>query len=129
MALSSQIIALEQRLSLARVPLSRVLVTADIDRSTWSRWRADKSSPTLRNWEAVNTAVDDLVGTNAPKTPSHGNTADRAPGSSLSPIPDIAGSPPSDADHGSAGEAARDISSSSSDHPQSKAPACADPVS
>ena len=51
---------------------------------------------------------------NEQNTPSLDNTADRTAGSSTNPIPDIAASLPSDADHGSAGGAARDISSSSS---------------
>lgn len=128
MALSTHIIALESRLSKARVPLSRVLTAADIDRSTWSRWRADKSSPTLRNWEAVNTAVDRFAGFNARNTPSPDSIAGHVPGSSRNPIPGIAVSPPSDADHEPASEAARDVSCSSLDLPP-KAPAGADPVS
>jgi hypothetical protein len=83
--ISMQISELERRLSAASVPLARLFAAAEIDRSTWSRWRADLSSPTLKRWEAAKAAVDELA-PNARCTPSPDSTAAHTPESSTHPI-------------------------------------------
>ena len=61
MSVSAEVWALECRLLRAAVPLALVLSRAEVDRSTWSRWRAEKNGPTLSKWRAVLQAVDDLI--------------------------------------------------------------------
>jgi hypothetical protein len=129
MPISSDISDIQDRLRAARIPLSRLLSAAAVDRSTWSRWRADKVSPTLLNWRAVQDAADRLAPTNGRCIPPPDNTAAHAGGSSQHPIPDTAESPPLGADHERSAEpVARDSNEFSSDQP-SLAPHGADPVS
>lgn len=61
MTIPAEINLLEARLKLARVPLARMFRKADIDRSTWSRWRRGKVDPTVSNWRAVLAAVETLT--------------------------------------------------------------------
>lgn len=57
----AEITDLEARLKLARVPLARMFRKAEIDRSTWSRWRGGKGGPTEKKWRAVLAAVETLT--------------------------------------------------------------------
>jgi hypothetical protein len=133
MSIPAEISVLESRLSEARIPLSRVFTKAEIDRSTWSRWRAGSVDPTMGNWRAVQEAVDNLIAdasaalaASAPKTSLPDSTAGHGDQSSPDPIPDIERSPPlGGRPEQSAGTARGDIAFSSSS-PRSTAPAGAD---
>src|SRR3954470_17553821 len=95
-SVASEVKQIEDRLHVVRVPLARLLVRADIDRSTWSRWRSGNNSPTLANSNAVVSAVHHLTAapaTSAACIPISGDTSARAGASSPGPIPEIAGSP------------------------------------
>lgn len=52
---------IEQRLRKAEVRIAAVLSAAEIDRSTWSRWRAGKTQPRLDRWQNVLATVDRLT--------------------------------------------------------------------
>lgn len=61
MSIPAEISEIVARAEKAGVRLADVLRAAEVDRSTWSRWRAGITTPRLDNWRAVNVAVDDLI--------------------------------------------------------------------
>jgi hypothetical protein len=52
---------IERRLRSARIPLQRLFQEAGINGSTWTRWRAHKTSPRLNTWNDVQRAAEDLI--------------------------------------------------------------------
>lgn len=61
MTIHTQISEIERRLRLARIPLQALFKAAGINGSTWTRWRADKTSPRLTTWTNVQRAAEDLI--------------------------------------------------------------------
>lgn len=53
--------ALEKALRQASVPVEDVLAAAGVDRSTWSRWKNDRTIPRFENWLKVRNAADRLI--------------------------------------------------------------------
>jgi hypothetical protein len=79
----------------AGIRLGIMLKEANIDRSTWSRWRSNGNSPRLKNWQAALAATDKLTAeASALNTPAPDSTAAHVGASSLDPIPDTAQSQP-----------------------------------
>ena len=62
MALIDEIAVIESRLAASRIPLGRLFREAEVDRSTWSRWRSGATGPRLSKWLAVKAAVERLLG-------------------------------------------------------------------
>jgi hypothetical protein len=56
MQLLNKIVEIEGSLSEAQVPLEALFLEAGINRSTWTRWRAGKTSPRLNTWTAAEEA-------------------------------------------------------------------------
>lgn len=52
---------IERRLRSARIPLQRLYQEAGITGSTWTRWRANKTSPRMNTWNDVQRAAEDLI--------------------------------------------------------------------
>lgn len=75
MNLRPDILQIEAKLKAAGIPLRELLSAAEIDRSTWTRWRAGTNGATLTNWNAVQGAADRLLLHN----PSGSGSADHAP--------------------------------------------------
>lgn len=76
MTIPAEITILEARLKLARIPLSRMLRKAGVDRSTWSRWRRGLVDPTVSHWRAALAAVDGLTDPDSVASkPDHGAAA------------------------------------------------------
>jgi transcriptional regulator with XRE-family HTH domain len=90
MVLTAQITEIETRLGGAGVPLGRLFDRSGVDRSTWSRWRSGKVSPTLRKFAAVMQALDELAPANAQNSPASDSTASRDASASLRPKPETA---------------------------------------
>ncbi|KRB51805.1 hypothetical protein ASE04_09755 [Rhizobium sp. Root708] len=61
MTIHTDIENIERRLRLARIPLQRLFQEAGINGSTWTRWRAQKTSPRLNTWNDVTRAADELI--------------------------------------------------------------------
>ena len=61
MALPDEATEYQRNLKLARITLTSVLSTAEIDASTWSRWRRGKVSPRLDNWRAFTSAAESAL--------------------------------------------------------------------
>ncbi|WP_375764212.1 hypothetical protein ACE10X_13095 [Bradyrhizobium sp. Pha-3] len=81
---------LERRLAFAKIPLALALRGAGLNRSTWDRWKAAKTSPRLSNWNALASEIDRLLALSAPKTPFFDSTADHASQSDQHPTPGTA---------------------------------------
>lgn len=77
---------IERILDRAGISLGAVLSDARIDRSTWSRWKSEKTSPRIRNWQAVIDAA--RLRLSAPCIPSADDTEVRAAESSPHPTHD-----------------------------------------
>ncbi len=61
MTFHTQLTEIERRLRLARIPLQALFRAADINGSTWTRWRSAKTSPRLTTWTNVQRAAEDLI--------------------------------------------------------------------
>jgi hypothetical protein len=62
MSVAAEVIRIEGDLARARIPLSRLLERAEIDRSTWDRWRSSFiKGPRLTSWMAAQKAATDLL--------------------------------------------------------------------
>jgi hypothetical protein len=61
MSISEQVASLEARAQAAHITIAEILREARVDRSTWTRWRNDRTSPRMDNWQAVNEAADRLI--------------------------------------------------------------------
>lgn len=65
----------ERVLAEKHVPLARALEAADIDRSTWTRWRSGKTQPRLDRWllieHFVQKLLSDAVDISPDQAPSH----------------------------------------------------------
>lgn len=56
-----EVVAIQARIFAHRLKFGPVLNRAAINRSTWSRW-VNGAEPKLSNLEAVNRAIDDMIG-------------------------------------------------------------------
>ena len=112
---------MERRLAGAKIPLATALRAAKLNRSTWDRWKAAKTSPRMNNWDAVCRAVETLVPVNAQSTASTDSTTPHADGSSSHPNADTEQLLEQSASADQGGQARDGVSSSSSD-PHSMAP-------
>jgi len=61
----SHILEIENRLKDAGLKLNAVLLAADVDRSTWTRWKMGKYVPTPEKWQSVEHAVREALRQNA----------------------------------------------------------------
>lgn len=61
MQLQTEIHSIEARLRAFRIPLADFLTEANIDRSTWGRWRSGSFGPRLNNWNAAKDAVERVI--------------------------------------------------------------------
>ncbi|MGV8833269.1 MAG: hypothetical protein ACOH2N_14945 [Devosia sp.] len=61
MSTTDEILALERAARIAGFRVADILRAANLDRSTWTRWRNGVTSPRLDNWRAVHKAVDHLI--------------------------------------------------------------------
>lgn len=93
MHISAEIRRIELALKAAGVSVETVLAAAHVNRSTWSRWKSEKSSPRMKNWLSVIAAAGKSIKLNAPYIPSAGSTAGHGPASSTHPIPETSESP------------------------------------
>lgn len=51
---------IEARVRAAGYNLGQFFAAAELDRSTWTRWRNGETGPTLRNWERVQDTINEL---------------------------------------------------------------------
>jgi RPA family protein len=68
MSTAEEILILQKRARDAGFRVADILRVSGVDRSTWTRWRNDTTSPRLDNWRAVNKAVDDLINSKVEQT-------------------------------------------------------------
>ena len=65
MQVEDEIKSIEKRLAIRNVPLTVVLTVANINRSTWTRWKSGVTSPRMNTWTAAQDAVAKLLGKDA----------------------------------------------------------------
>jgi len=61
MTTGDKIKEMEGKLREAGVPVDALCASANIRRSTWTRWKAGVNSPNLTTWDRVSTAFGRLV--------------------------------------------------------------------
>lgn len=61
MHIPSEVLAIEGRLKAAGVPVQSLLEAAEVDRSTWTRWKSGSFQPRLSKWFDVAAAAERLL--------------------------------------------------------------------
>lgn len=64
MSVCAELFLIEGRLGAADISVARLCREAGIARSTWDRWRSERTEPNVRTWRAVTVAVDRLTTVN-----------------------------------------------------------------
>lgn len=90
MHIRTEIDNLERHLILAGVSLKAVLADACVDRSTWSRWKSDRNSPRMKNWQAVMDSAAKLTSLSAGSNPTPDSITGHGDAASPDPIREIA---------------------------------------
>jgi len=57
-----QIREIQRRAAAANIPMARVLRTANVHQSTWTRWASGAFSPKLSTFRRVQDALDAVLG-------------------------------------------------------------------
>lgn len=65
MQIQDEIRSIEKRLAVRKVPLGVILTVANINRSTWTRWKSGATSPRMNTWSAAQDAAAKVLGKDA----------------------------------------------------------------
>lgn len=61
MSVANKIEAIERGLSVAGVTVKALCDAAEINQSTWTRWKAGSNAPNMTTWARIEAAFDQLA--------------------------------------------------------------------
>jgi predicted transcriptional regulator len=62
MSVLPEIEAIEAKLKDAGASVTALCAAADVNQSTWTRWKSGKTVPNMATWQKVNSAFKSIVG-------------------------------------------------------------------